>query len=57
MISVVDKRSFLAGLSTDDYAELEVQNGAIFYAMDEAKYYMYNADGEEWLEMPSGIIG
>ena len=41
----------IACLSTDEKPTTGVSNGAILYEMDTKKFYMFDADNSQWLEM------
>ena len=38
-------------LSTDTEKPTNASNGSILYEMDTKKFYMYDAENEEWKEM------
>lgn len=40
------------GLSTDNKATIDANNGDQFYEIDTAKYYRYSAASAEWIEQP-----
>lgn len=53
MISVNLAFNGYVGLSTDTKPTEDVNNGSRFYEMDTGKNYMYDAEGQQWLEQSS----
>lgn len=41
------------GLSTDNKPTRSVNNGSMFYEMDTQKKYMFDEEGQEWIEQPA----
>ena len=52
MVTIVNKTTGeYRGLSTDEKPVAQVSNGSTFFEMDTGKVYMFNYDGQSWVEI------
>ena len=50
-VKTAEKPAEYYGLSTDTKPTDGVDNGAFFVEMDTGKLYLFDAEGDEWLEV------
>ena len=51
MVSIIGRSEKMYVCLSTDTKPASASNGSILYEMDTKKYYMFDADNEEWLEM------